>query len=379
MQQEFLGRGSSSNIVDVLTTLNAKRILLVTGKDSYSSCGAKAVFSQLLAPYQVSTFDNFSPNPEFSEALEGTKLCQQINADVIIAVGGGSAIDIAKSIAAFTAVPGGELELATGKSKLESVTLPVIIIPTTAGTGSESTHFAVIYVDGKKYSLASPFLLPAIAILDPQFTDALPKYITACTGFDALCQATESFWATGATTESRNFAKQAITLLMQNLRKVVNDPDKESRENLLRAANFAGKAINISKTTAPHALSYTITSLFGIPHGHAVAMTLGAFFPHHDRANETLLSAGVTDEEFTQTRTELLQLLGVDSGNAAKSLWYTLMADCGLNLYLGDHHIANSPDIKTIIAGINMERLGNHPVQLNTSELVDLLKSIPTH
>ncbi len=378
MQQAFFGRECSSKIIEVLTALNANKLLLVTGQNSYSSCGAKQVFTKLLAPYDVATFDNFSPNPEFEEALEGARLCRDTGAEAIIAIGGGSAIDIAKSIAAFNTVPGNEKALATGKTKLSSATLPVIVIPTTAGTGSESTHFAVIYVDGKKYSLASPLLMPAVAILDPQFTDALPRYITACTGFDALCQAVESFWATGATTTSRGYAQQAISLLVPNLRKVVNQPDRDSREKILRAANFAGKAIDISKTTAPHALSYTITSLFGVPHGHAVAMTLGAFFSLHDKGNSLPLSEGITEQQFTETHRQLLTLLGVDSGDAARSFWYEMMADCGLDLNLGSDFIANSPEIESIVSGINMERLGNHPVKLSADQLIDLVKNIPS-
>ncbi len=378
MQQELFGRGCSVNISKPLASLGAKRLLLVTGKASYRNCGAYDCFETLLDSYELDHFSDFSPNPTLEDAMAGTRLCQQINAEAIIAIGGGSAIDVAKSIAAFNSQPGQERALAIGEQPLGPTTLPIIAIPTTAGTGSESTHFAVIYVDGKKYSLATPSLMPTTAILDPVYTDGLPPYITACTGFDALCQAVESFWAVGATAESRRYAEKAITLLLANLEQAVNKPSDSVRDNVLRAANYAGRAINISKTTAPHALSYTITSLYGIPHGHAVAMTLGAFFPSNDPQTGRTRSEKLSRSDYLETHAQLLNLLGVNSANEAKAQWYQLMADCDLNLHLAGQDIANSADIKKIVSGVNMERLSNHPVKLSAEQLINLIRSIPS-
>ncbi len=383
MQLEFFGRGSSVNIGESLSSLGVKRLLLVTGKDSYANCGARACFEPLLASYQLSHFSDFHPNPTLKEAIEGAKLCQQDGAEAILAIGGGSVIDVAKSIAAFHSRPGQEKAVAKGEQPPGATTLPIIAVPTTAGTGSESTHFAVIYVDGKKYSLAAPSLMPTTAILDPIYTDDLPPYLTACTGFDALCQAVESFWAVGATAASRRYAEQAITLLVANLEQAVNQPCEAVRDDILRAANYAGRAINLSKTTAPHALSYTLTSLYGTPHGHAVAMTLGAFFPFHDpqahdpQANVTL-NRNLLRSEYLDTYTQLLNLLSVDSASQAKAMWYQLMAACGLDLNLGGLDISKSPDIELVVSRVNPERLNNHPVTFTAEQLVQLIRSIPS-
>ncbi len=309
--------------------------------------------------------------------MAGTKLCQQVGAEAIVAIGGGSAIDVAKSIAAFRSRPGQEKGVALGEQPLGATTLPVLAVPTTAGTGSESTHFAVIYVDGKKYSLADPSLMPVAAILDPAYTDALPPYITACTGFDALCQAVESFWAVGATEESRSYAEKAISLLVANLEQGVNQPNNTVRDHLLRAANYAGRAINLSKTTAPHALSYTITSLYGIPHGHAVAMTLGAFFPFHEPQAAKRLNK-LSRSEYGDTYTQLLNLLGVRTSAEARDSWYQRMNDCGLDLCVAGQSIAISTDIEKIVSRVNLERLGNHPVDFTSEQLVELIRSIPS-
>ncbi len=216
MQKEFIGRGSTKNLMGELEQLDANRIFLVTARESHESCGAKTKLDSLLKNHKVVNFPA-TPNPSFGKAMSGAELYIKTGCDLIIAIGGGSAIDVAKSINAFQSHPGKELAVATGLEPITNKLAPLVAIPTTAGTGSESTHFAVIYVDGKKYSLANPHLLPDIAIVDSIYTDSLPPYITACVGFDALCQAIESYWAAGASEKSRQHASQAIGLVIKNL------------------------------------------------------------------------------------------------------------------------------------------------------------------
>ena len=157
----------------------------------------------------------------------------------------------------------------------------MIAIPTTAGTGSEATHFAVVYVDGEKYSLAHPYLVPAYAVIDPLLTYSLPAGVTAASGLDAFCQAIESIWAVGATDVSHTFATEAARLAVQHLRAAVQNPTDTARAGMCRAAHLSGKAINISKTTAPHALSYVLTAEYGLAHGVAVALTLAPMLQYN--------------------------------------------------------------------------------------------------
>ena len=371
MQKEFFGRGSAQSLTALLAELGAKNILVVTGKHSYELCGAREYFDGQLGGFQRSHFDDFSPNPKFEEAMVGVELCRRDKIDVVLAIGGGSAIDIAKCIAAFNACRGIERQLATGEKKLDVMPLPVIAIPTTAGTGSESTHFAVIYVEGKKYSLASPSLLPYAAIIDPVFTDALPPYITACTGFDALCQAVESFWAVGSTNQSRDDASHAIKLLLKSLVTAVNSPDNISRDDVMRAANFAGKAINISKTTAPHAISYPLTSNFNIPHGHAVALTLGHFFKLNSDGQSPLNDfRGAA--YLNQIMSNLALLFGARNIKECESLWWSLMRDCGLETVPSKLGISGKVAVEKIMSNINIERLQNHPIKLAEHQMIQL-------
>lgn len=369
MQREFIGRDQSAVISGELLSLGAQRIFLVTGGPAYQSCKAKEVLEPMLRGYYVVEFNDFTPNPTFSEVMAGVQCFNAGNCDTILAVGGGSVIDIAKSVNAFQAHPDDERAIATGEKKLNNSLAPLIAVPTTAGTGSEATHFAVIYVDGSKYSIASPSLMPDVSIVDATFTDTLPPYITACTGFDALCQSIESYWAVGGNKESREYATKAIKLLVKYLPIAVISGALEAREKVIIAANLAGKAINISKTTAPHALSYTITHEFKIAHGHAVALTLGEFFILHSKVTAADINSPSNLPKFSKTMQVLFSLLGVDDGLEAKYKWYAFMDSCGLESDLTKLGISTEEDVSKIINGVNFERLSNHPIKL-TSEMM---------
>lgn len=371
---EFIGRGEIKQLPQQLEKLAAKRILLVTGKGSYAQCGAEAILTPLLERYDVSIFNQYSANPLFEEALCGVEQFNKNKCDTIVAIGGGSAIDIAKSINALQAHSGEELAIAKGQTKISQKLCPTIAIPTTAGTGSEATHFAVLYVNKQKFSIASNDLLPQVAIVDSQFTDCLPAYIQACTGFDALCQAIESYWSVGATEESQQYAAKAIGLLVEHLTSAVTKNDVNAKDNVMHAANLAGKAINISKTTAPHALSYTITSLFGLPHGHAVASVLSQFFELHDQVINSKNKGSNEIARLARSMQCLYDLLGVNNAIDARIKWKSLMKICGLESDFNTIGIKTDEDISNIIAGVNIERLGNHPIKLGPEMMIGVFK-----
>ena len=362
-QIEFIGKGKVAELSNVLSPCLGKNIFLVTGKKSYEACGANEDIDVLLSGYKVISFNAYSPNPTYDEALEGATIYAENNCDFIIAVGGGSAMDVAKTINVLQAHKGSEYGVVTGKIKVCNTLAPMCVVPTTAGTGSEATHFAVIYVDGKKYSLADQTIMPDYVVLDASYSAGLSPYITACTGFDALAQAIESFWAKGATKESRGFATKAIKLLVDAIELAVNISEISAREKMLLGANLAGKAINISKTTAPHALSYAITTKAGLPHGFAVALTLGNFFlinGRYDAGNEKMA--------------KLYTLIGVRTPEEACRWWYGLMAKCGLKPDMALYGIDNPEAIAALIGAVNIERLDNHPFSLDEGDLQQAFK-----
>ena len=224
-------------------------IALVTGRSSYAACGAEAFFAPFLRGKSVTHLVTVGENARAEDVADKrARLPERIGA--YIAVGGGTAIDTAKLVRG-----------------VEAPLPPFLAVPTTAGTGAETTRFAVYYDHGRKMSADDVRHLPTDALLIPDFTATQTPYQRASTEFDAYAQAVESLWAVGATEESRAYARKALDLMAAG------------RQML--GSYWAGRAIDISRTTAAHALSYYMTATYGIPHGHAVYMV----FPYVCRAN----------------------------------------------------------------------------------------------
>ena len=232
-----------------------RRIVLVTGASSYAACGAEAFLTPFLAGREVAHLTTGGENAR-TEDVEAMRARLPAVIDGFVAVGGGTAIDTTKLLR-------GGFPEAPRPDPLP----PFLAVPTTAGTGAEATRFAVYYDHGVKKSADHLRYLPTDQALVPAFAATQGAYRRACTEFDAYAQAVESLWAKGATDESRGYARKAL--------------DCMARGEQMLGSYWAGRAIDISRTTAAHALSYYMTATYGIPHGHAVYM----MFPYVCRAN----------------------------------------------------------------------------------------------
>lgn len=362
------------NIQAFLKEFDTKEIFLVHGQTSFEKSGAKAIILPLLKTYQVTLFSDFTENPKLEDAVKGAKLFQKNKAKLIIAIGGGSAIDIAKLIKVLVAQQTNDpISIINSSVSNLDLKIPLIAIPTTAGTGSEVTHFAVVYYNNKKYSVAHPKLLPDLAFLDSILTASMPPNVTAHSGLDAFCQAVESYWNVNSTEESRGYAKEAIKLILDNLPVAVNNPNDEVRRNMMEGANLAGKAINITKTTAPHALSYMLTSNYGIAHGHAVALFLPAFLTYNAKVSAT----DCNDERgatFVKERiVEIEHLLGVTNTKEAYKKLIIFVESLNVLPFLSELRIKKT-DLSKIANNINQQRLKNNPRKVDTNNLLDILE-----
>jgi alcohol dehydrogenase len=377
MQQEYIGFGKLAHLGDVLELNGVQRPLFVTGRSSFESSGALETLSRVLPGFtEAPRFSDYALNPRLEDALAGCDALNSHGCDSIVAVGGGSAIDLAKLINAFHADVAHARDVATGRRPMLEQTLPLIAVPTTAGTGSEATHFAVVYVDGVKFSLAHAGLLPTAAIVDPELSLGLPAYQTASTGFDALCQAVESCWAVSSTATSRGLSIAAIRLIVANLEQAIKEPSSRSvRLSMAIAANLSGKAIDITKTTAPHAISYTLTSRYGVPHGHAVALTLGRFFAAHGAAAADDVLDPRGKPHLDAVMAELAAALNVATVHECESAWYEFMARCGLETDLSRLGLLGDDDIEAVVDGVNTERLSNHPVKVSRAQIRGFLET----
>lgn len=312
-------------------------------------------------------FSGFTPNPTAEQVQAGLVAYRDNACDGILSIGGGSAIDVAKAIKAMGATD-------ASLSLLERLTHPVpmdvvhVAMPTTAGTGSESTHFATIYIDGKKYSVADAMLLPEAVILDAAQLATLPPYERGATFMDALCHSVESYWSARATEESRGFAAQAIRLLVANAEAYLAG-DAQAANAVLVAANFAGRAINLTTTTAAHAMCYQLTACYGLSPGHAAAECLPA-------AWEMLVQASASDATLAETLENIAGLLqGKKKADAASGLaaFIALRDKAGLTQ---KWRPGNDDDIALLAGSVNVQRLSNFPLALNEADLAMMYRQI---
>lgn len=307
--------------------------------------------------------------PTQRDIIEALQQIGSRKVDIIIAIGGGSSIDLAKGISAFYNIE------KNGIYSIEEITdsiknkkyrncefIDIIAVPSTAGTGSEATQWATIWDTNKtrKFSIDDPMLKPKAAIIVPELTLSMSAEMTLSTGLDAMCQAIESYWSKHTTPIVQEIAYRAIELVIQNLREAVEKPlDINVREKLCKASVLAGIAFSQTRTTACHSISYPLTMLYNVPHGLAAAITLDAvgqinkgYFPNDD------------------------ELFGLFSDYGGIKSWIDTVCEGVVDMRLSTFGITKK-DIPIIVDNAFTEgRMDNNPVELNRHDVAMILESI---
>lgn len=373
-QVVHLREGAIAEVEKILRAESASRLFLVVDNSAYVASGAAAALERPFSTREVTRFSDFDLNPKLDDVERGIEMFHHSKADMIIALGGGSAMDLAKLIGVLAVQNVSARDLSIGNTEITRRGPATMVIPTTSGTGSDATHFAVVYVEGKKYSLAHTNLIPKYVVIDPALTHSLPSGVTAATGLDAFCQAIESIWAVGATEESLAYAREAAQLAFHHLPSAVQHPTTESREGMCRAAHLSGKAINITKTTAPHALSYFITGQYGLAHGFAVALTLGPLLAYNAQINASDCNDPRGPEHVLARVVQIVEILKAENVTEACNKITDLLhaVNCPVSLFAAG--ITDHDALHRIINGVNTERLSNNPRMSTRETLHALLK-----
>lgn len=371
------GLGAVETLPGIVKDGSWANVLLVCGKRSFETSGAARILDPLERVTGVERWSEFEPNTSVSDLFEGLQALLRTDPDLVVAVGGGSAMDLAKLMCGFDGTTDIEtLQSAIGSGhRLAERRRGLILVPTTSGTGSEATHFSTVYVDQKKYSVAGDGLRPDTVILDPELSMSASAYQKATSGIDAVAQAIESLWAVAATPTSRRFARRALRYLMPNIEDFVNHGSTEDAAAMSMGSHLAGRAIDISRTTAAHALSYSLTQNHGVSHGHAVGLTLGALIEVHAGAAPEKLQPRLDPILHAQVVEDVLGYLGATSGADGGRRFRDLMSQLGLAVGLGAVDIDTPEALAEIAASVNPERLGNNPVIFNKRELLGLLEA----
>lgn len=311
---------------------------------------------------EVTFFNDFTPNPLYESVCNGIKSFKQNNCDLIVAIGGGSAMDVAKCIKLYSNMDDSKNYL---EQEIVENNIPFFAIPTTAGTGSEATKFAVIYYNGEKQSVAHESCIPGTVLFDKSLLKTLPTYQKKSTMLDAFSHSIESMWSVNSTEESKSYAEQALKLIIENMDAYINE-DESTYEQMLTSANLAGKAINISQTTAGHAMCYKLTSLYKISHGHASVLVNSELFPYMiEHIEETSDPRG--QEYLQQTFEKITKLFGCETIEEGKNYIRSLLEKLDLYNVEIDYN-----DIDVLTKSVNVVRLKNNPISLNEENIKEI-------
>lgn len=313
-------------------------------------------------------FRDFQPNPLYESVVKGVELFNDEKCDGIMAVGGGSAMDVAKCIKLYSNLPGDGADGAWLKAEIVPNSIPFIAMPTTAGTGSEATRYAVIYYNDAKQSVTSESFIPNTVLMDPNALKTLPLYQKKATMMDALCHAIESFWSVNSTEKSKEHSRAAIQAVLKHMGGYLANTE-EGNAGMLKAAHTAGQAINITQTTAGHAMCYKITSLFHSAHGHAAILCDRILFPW--MAENTDKCTDPRGEEYLKaTLDEIGRAMGCKDATEGAEKLRGIFDSLELEV-----PTATAEQFEILKNSVNPVRLKNHPIALDV-DTIDALYHI---
>lgn len=357
MEQKVIMVGTDYGELDDYIQKNGIQSMLLVCGQSFSGLKISNYFEKLEASRKVKVvrFDDFTPNPRYESVVKGVEVFRQNNCSAIIAVGGGSAMDVAKCIKLFA-------NMDPGKNYLEQEIVPndvkLLAVPTTAGTGSEATRYAVIYYQGEKQSVTDDSCIPDVVLMDPSVLKTLPMYQRKATMLDAFCHAVESFWSVNSTEVSKAYSKEAIGLILDNKDAYLANQDR-GNVKMLQAANIAGKAINITQTTAGHAMCYKLTSLYGIAHGHAAALCVSELWDYMLAHTEECMDPRGAEYVAAMFQ-DLAEVMRCRTAEEAAVKFREILVSLDLMIPIG-----KETDYEILRTSVNPVRLKNNPIRLD--------------
>jgi len=349
----IFGRGSLSRVWE---HVDKKKVLLVTGRSSFREQVVRRIRKQL-SNVELTIYDKVEPNPTHQNVDDGVGAVEKDGCELVIALGGGSVIDAAKLIACIAVNPGKASDYAFKGRKIERKGLPLIAIPTTAGTGSEVTPFVVISDREKKLKVPvrNKYLFPKVAVIDPELTASMSAELTANTGADALAHALEALWSKKEQPITDYLALRAAKIIFENLKKACEEPQNmEVREEMSLASLIGGMAISNAVIGPSHAISYPLTVHFGVAHGNACSITLPEVMEFNALHSEKI--------------NRITQLYGPERLRE-------LFREVGLKMRLSEFGIRKE-DIGLIADGVVTSTLENNLVEMRKEDIVEILGRI---
>lgn len=360
----LFGNGEIKRLGEIAEKLGCSKGLLVSDP-FFASSGLADKIVQASGGRIQAVFSDVSPNPDVEEVDACVRILKEGAYDLVAALGGGSAMDCAKAASVICRTEDSVRSYhGTGKAVPEDH-LPLIAIPTTAGTGSEVTCVSVLtdHAAGKKSPIVSDSFYPVYALIDPELTYTMPPKVTAGTGIDVLSHALEGYWSKGHQPVCDACALHAAKLVFEYLYRAYKEPeDKEAREKMAEASVIAGLAFTLPKTTASHACSFPLTNIHHIPHGEACGLTLDYFL----RVNAAEEDGRIAD---------LASGLGFGSAEEMAEAIHTLKEKLGLRNDLKDLELTDE-QIGELVRISRHPNLYNNPVEITDEMLREMYESM---
>ena len=346
------------------TVGDGAKVFLVTGRTFLRTSGILQRIMDLLADFEVVLHDRADPFPTPADADEAAALCKESGADLVLGIGGGSALDLAKAAAILATHDRPAKDYSTKAAQLDRPSLPFIAVPTTSGSSSEVTSGSALWDwdNNSQYGLSDVRMFPTAAIVDPKLTMTMSQTLAANTGMDAFTSAFESYWNVESEPISDAYALEVVRLYSANLVRSAIQGDLESRSACALAATMSGVGYSNSTPNACHGVGSPLTLYWRVEHGQSVSVTLSSFLRWSAPAIADRMPA-------------LLSALGVGSVDEACAKIERIMSDCGLETRLSGLGIGES-DVDLIVEKTRWDRLALLPKPMEKDDLRTILRGI---
>jgi len=371
MNNNFIGKNSLENIKILMKEKKIEKILIFAGKNSYNLSGVKEQLKIILEKKNYKIIFKKAKLPIISDLEYFVSELKKFKPEIIVSIGGGAVLDLSKITNCLYDHNDIKTSIINNKYKIKKKYCSLIAVPTTAGSGAEATSNAVIYINKVKYSIEGSLIRPDYVFVDPELILTAPKNIAAAAGMDAIAQGIESLISKKSNDESKEFSKLSLQDSLRYFENHINKKNFETSYKMASAAFNAGKAINISKTTAPHALSYPFSSYFGIQHGHAVSLTLTDFL----KFNYNNIHLAKVNFNLDDRYKIIFNLFKVKNILELSNKIENIIKKVGLELNFKKLKIDNNSQIDIVLKNINLQRLANNPITLDLKSIEKILRS----
>ncbi len=347
----LFGVGTLSELADVVNDVSggSSRVFLVTGRSSLKQRGILPKVVDQIGEARLTLFDQVQPFPSPDLVDQATTICRNAACEVVVAIGGGSALDLAKAVAILMTNPGRARAYALQEKIIQNRGLPFVAVPTTSGASSEVTSGSALWdMAAKRHlGLAHPFMFPTVGIVDPELALSMPSHLAAVTGIDAWTSAFESYWSNTSGPISDAIDLEVIRLYADHLERSCRDGDLKSRTQCALAATMSGIAYSNSRPNVCHAVGTPLTLYWDVEHGQAVGISLASFLAWNAEAIAHKLPA-------------LWSALGVNDLDGAVAKITHIMTQCGLKTKLRDLGITAS-DMDLLVDKVRWDRVALSP------------------